>query len=317
MDNDLMSFTITAECSGLRLDQALAKLCPQFSRARLQAWIKSGHVQVNGHPARQRDRTRAGQRLDLRPRPETPNASWAAENIPLDIVHEDEHILVLNKPAGLIVHPGAGHPDATLLNALLYHCDALRQLPRAGIIQRLDKDTSGIMIIAKSSLAHTRLVKDMQQRKIRRQYRALVHGEPISGGRIAHPIGRDPTQRLKMAVIPGGKPAVTHYRLAGRYNGITELQVNLETGRTHQIRVHLAYIKHPVIGDPVYAHRNPLPKKISAELRQGIQGFTRQALHAEVLGVTHPLTGVRQHWQVPAPADYQHLLAMIKQAHAE
>lgn len=312
MDKDLISLTITDEFSELRLDQALAKLCPQFSRSRLQEWIKSGHVLVDGHPARQRDITKTGQTLELIPLLETQNDDWTAEDIPLEIIYEDEHIIVLNKPAGLVVHPGAGNPDSTLVNALLFYCEELRQIPRAGIVQRLDKDTSGIMIIAKSLPAHTNLVKDLQERNIKRQYRTLVHGELTSGGSIDKPIGRHSSHRTKMAVTETGKPAITHYRILNKYKGITELQVNLETGRTHQIRVHMAHIKHPVIGDPVYTNRNQLPKHVSAQLRNTIQTFQRQALHAEALTLNHPVSGTEQHWQVQPPADYQHLLEVIE-----
>ncbi|MGI9228977.1 MAG: 23S rRNA pseudouridine(1911/1915/1917) synthase RluD [Gammaproteobacteria bacterium] len=308
----MISLIITDEYAALRLDQAVAKMCPQFSRSRLQDWIKSGCVLVDGVPARQRDITKSGQVVNINAVPEIHNEDWLAEDIPLHIIHEDEHIIVLDKPAGIVVHPGAGNPNATLVNALLFHCTELQHIPRAGIVQRLDKDTSGIMIVAKSPAAHTQLVRDLQEHRVKREYRALVHGELTSGGTVDKAIGRHPSQRTKMAVTEGGKPAITHYRLLGRYNGITELRVTLETGRTHQIRVHLAYIKHPVIGDPVYSGRNRLPKNISPALRDSLQGFRRQALHAEALTLQHPLTSATMHWQAPPPADYLELLQQIQ-----
>ena len=307
-----LSFTIAAEHASLRLDQALAKQCPQFSRARLQEWIRAGRVLVDGAPCGQRDRTRPGQTIAIDAAPTPRKENWQGEDIPLRVLHEDEDIIVLDKPPGLVTHPGAGNPHATLANALLFHCPQLRHIPRAGIVQRLDKDTSGILVVAKSLPAHTRLARDLQAHRIKREYRALALGEMTGGGVVKQPIARHPTRRVRMAVAENGKPAVTRYRLLGRYPGVTELRVSLETGRTHQIRVHLSHIRHPLIGDPIYGGRNRPPKNCPPALRERLRDFPRQALHAESLTLRHPTQGDARHWQTPPPADYLDLLQAIR-----
>lgn len=299
--------------AGKRLDQVLALLCPQHSRSRLQAWIRDGFVTVDGAALKQKDTVRGGQSIKVRAQLDNRNEKWIEQEIPIDVIHEDEAILVLNKAPGIVVHPGAGNPDRTLVNALLYHCPELAQVPRAGIVQRLDKDTSGIMVVAKTLEAHTRLVMDLQDRKITREYRAVVHGHLISGGTINAAMGRHPTLRTRMAVTDRGKTAITHYRIARKYLICTDLKLTLETGRTHQIRVHLAHLGHPVIGDPVYGGRKRFPKNVSETLREKISAFPRQALHAVRLELLHPLHNENRAWSAPLAADIEDLLAAIRQ----
>jgi 23S rRNA pseudouridine1911/1915/1917 synthase len=310
--DEMRSFTITAAQSGRRLDQALAALLPHHSRARLQGWIREGRVRVNGRAAKPRATVGAGDRIDVDAPPPAPPTADTAEDIPLHVVHEDDAILVLDKPPGLVVHPGAGNPRSTLLNALLHHDPRLAAVPRAGIVQRLDRDTSGIMVIARTPEAHTRLVAQMARREIRREYRAIVSGVLTAGGTIEAPLGRHPADRRRMAVVPAGRRAVTHYRVLERFPAHSYLRVILETGRTHQIRVHLAHIRHPVIGDPVYGRRRHIPGGVSALLREAVMAFPRQALHASDLALVHPLTGQALRWSVPLPADMQHLLDLLR-----
>lgn len=309
---ETLSVTVPEEHGGKRLDQALALLCPQYSRARLQGWIKAGFVTVDGAILAQKDAVRAGQVIEINALLENQNENWTGQALPLDIIHEDSHLIVVNKPPGLVVHPGAGNPDRTLVNALLHHCPELAQAPRAGIVQRLDKDTSGIMVVAKSLTAHAKLVKDLQARAITREYRALVHGELRGGGAVEAPIGRHPRLRTRMAVVARGRPAVTHYRILGRRPGCTELKVTLETGRTHQIRVHLAHLGHPVVGDPHYGGRRRFAKNIPAPLRERVAAFPRQALHAQRLALKHPADGKPVSWSAPLPEDLATLLEGLK-----
>jgi len=235
----------------------------------------------------------------------------APQDIPLNIIHEDEALLVINKPAGLVVHPAPGNPDRTLVNALLHYCPALAELPRAGIIHRIDKDTTGLMVVAKTLTAHTQLVQQLQAREIKREYLALVKGEMISGSSIDQPIGRHPSQRTKMAVVGKGKPAITHYRIKQRFGHYTLLHVQLETGRTHQIRVHLAYIHHPIVGDPTYGGRLQFPKDISEDLQQTLTHFKRQALHAWRLTLDHPVSKQQLSFQAEPPADFVKLIDQL------
>lgn len=309
---ETLSVTVPERHGGKRLDQTLALLCPQHSRARLQGWIKAGFVTVDGASLAQKDAVRDGQVIEINALLENRNENWTGQALPLDIIHEDEHLIVVNKPPGLVVHPGAGNPDRTLVNALLHHCPKLAQAPRAGIVQRLDKDTSGIMVVAKSLAAHTKLVKDLQARAITREYRALVHGELIGGGAVEAPIGRHPLLRTRMAVVAKGRPAITHYRIIGRHPGCTELKVTLETGRTHQIRVHLAHLGHPVVGDPHYGGRKRLAKNIPAMLKERLAAFPRQALHARRLALKHPADGKPVAWSAPLPEDLAALLEGLK-----
>ena len=306
-----LNIDIPAECAGMRLDQALSELLPQYSRSRLQQWIKGGDVEVDGRRLRPRDKVVGGEKVTLRAVVES-EQRWEPQAMPLDILHEDEDILVVNKPAGLVVHPAAGNPDGTLLNALLHHAPQVAALPRAGIVHRLDKDTSGILVVAKSLEARTSLVEQLQRRQFTREYDAVVEGTMTGGGKVDAPIGRHPVDRKRMAVTPGGKPALTHYRLAERFRAHTWLKVRLETGRTHQIRVHMAHIRHPLVGDPVYRGRLRLPAGAGEALRQALREFRRQALHASRLGLAHPRTGEWMEWKVPLPGDLAALIEVLR-----
>ena len=308
--------TITAEVppemDGERFDQAAARLFPDYSRSRLQGWIKKGELLANGEQLRPRDKVYTGTELAIDTQPEDV-VGWQAQDIDLDIIHEDEHILVLNKPAGLVVHPAAGHADGTLVNALLAHVPEMAQLPRGGIVHRLDMDTSGIMVAAKSLLAHQDLVGQLQERTVKREYCAVCIGVMTGGGTVDEAIGRHPKQRKKMSVLAvGGKPAVTHYRVTQRFGHHTCIAVNLETGRTHQIRVHMAHRHYPLVGDPTYGGRPRIPKGASDELITALRGFPRQALHARALGLFHPETGEEVHFECPLPEDMVQLLDVLQ-----
>ena len=297
--------TVPDACAGLRLDQVLARLLPQHSRSRLARWVRNHHVTLDGLPAVPRQKLRGGERIQVDPEPDPQVLAFRAQDIPLDVVYEDETLLVLNKPPGLVVHPGSGNWDGTLLNALLAHAPQLARLPRAGIVHRLDKDTSGLLVVAKTPAAQTDLVRQLQARTVTRAYLALVHGDVARDGKVDAPIGRHPAHRTRMAVVARGKPAVTHYEVVRRFPGATLLRCRLETGRTHQIRVHLDAVGHPLIGDPVYGRR----RSPSGHLR-----FSRQALHAEQLVLTHPATRRQRSWRAPLPDDFRALLAAT--AHA-
>ena len=295
---------VPAECAGLRIDQTLAKLLPEHSRTRLRQWVDQGLVTVDGALPAPRDRVHGGERVVVRIVPAAPVVGDAPEAIALPIVDEDAAILVLDKPAGLVVHPGAGNRSGTLLNALLHHAPSLGTLPRAGIVHRLDKDTSGLMVVAKTPEAQTDLVRQLQARSVARHYLALVHGNVARSVIVDAPIGRHPVQRTSMAVVASGRPARTHVDVVARHGATTLVRCRLETGRTHQIRVHLASIGHPLVGDPVYGAR---ARALSDELR----GFRRQALHAEHLSLVHPVTRRRRTWSSPLPADFATLLAAV------
>jgi 23S rRNA pseudouridine1911/1915/1917 synthase len=297
--------------TGLRLDQALATVFDQHSRSRLQGWIREGRVRLDDRIVSQRHRIQGGEKVEIEVVYDTVQAAQA-EAIDLDIIHEDTHIIVINKPAGLVVHPGAGNQQHTLMNALMHHTDELGKLPRAGIVHRLDKDTTGLMVIAKTPEAHTRLVAAIQARRVRRQYLALVRGELIGGGTIDQPVGRHPVKRTRMAIHHAGKPARTHYVIEERLRGFTLLRCSLETGRTHQIRVHMASLKHPVVGDPVYGGRAFVPPGYAESVRDSIRAFKRQALHACLLELAHPDSGELMSWQAPLPDDFSDLLGVIR-----
>lgn len=304
---------VTEELDGMRLDQVAAQLFPDYSRARLQLWIKSGELMVNGEEHKPRDKLTTGDLLALQAEVEDIER-WEAEDITLDVVYEDETILVVNKPAGLVVHPAAGHASGTMLNGLLAHDTNLGSVPRAGIVHRLDKDTSGLMVVAKTLQAQNHLVNQLQERTVSREYEAVAFGSMTGGGRVEADIGRHPKQRKKMAVVLlGGKEAITHYRLLKRFKHHSHIKCMLETGRTHQIRVHMAHIKHPLVGDPMYAGRPRLPKAASEALIDGLRGFTRQALHARRLALIHPITEEEVSWEVDLPADFKGLLELLEQ----
>ncbi len=290
-------------CLGKRLDQTIAQMFPDYSRSRLKDWILAGSVQVDGKVVtRAREKMMGGETICIHADVEV-EVHYEAQNIPLNIVYEDDDLLVINKPAGLVVHPGAGNPDGTVLNALLHHCPAQDKLPRAGIVHRLDKDTTGLMVVAKSIAAQTNLVEALQAREITREYEAIANGVMTAGGVVDEAIGRHPTKRTHMAVTISGRPSVTHYRVVEKYRLHTRLRLRLETGRTHQIRVHMSYITHPLVGDPVYGGRPRPPKNASEELRTMLRAFKRQALHAAMLSLYHPITGELMTWTAPVPDD--------------
>ncbi len=306
-----LNAVIPAELAGKRLDQALARMFTEHSRSRLQAWIKDGLVSVNNETVNQRKPVRGGEYIEIRASYET-QEKWSAEDIPVDIIYEDKALMIINKPPGLVVHPGAGNRGQTLLNALLHHDPGLEIVPRAGIVQRLDKDTSGIMVVARTPECHNRLVADLQARTVKREYQAIVNGVMTAGGTIDKPIGRHPRKRTQMAVVEHGKPAITHYRVVEKFSHHTHIRIQLETGRTHQIRVHMASLKHPLVGDPVYAGRAKVPKQISDDLLARLQAFPRQALHACALSLTHPLSQETVTFEVPLPEDMQALLSALR-----
>jgi 23S rRNA pseudouridine1911/1915/1917 synthase len=296
--------------AGQRLDAAMASMFPEFSRSRLAAWIKDGAAQLDGRPAQPRAAVRGGEEVRIDAQLE-PVSSAGPEPIPLSLLHVDEHLLVVDKPPGLVVHPGAGNPTGTLVNALLHFDPALAALPRAGIVHRLDKDTSGCLLVARTLQAHAALVAQLAERDIHRQYEAVVVGALVAGGTVDAPIDRHASDRLKMTVRAGGRPAVTHYRLRQRFRAHSLLQVQLETGRTHQIRVHMAHIRHPIVGDPLYGGGLRLPKGASDALVEALRSFQRQALHAERLAFEHPLSGEPIVAEAPRPADLQRLVEAL------
>jgi 23S rRNA pseudouridine1911/1915/1917 synthase len=302
--------------SGRRFDAVLAELFPEYSRSRLAEWIKSGDVRLDGREVRPRDPVRGGEIVVLTAVLEIQTRS-EPEDIALDVLHEDADVFVLNKPAGLVVHPGAGNPAGTLVNALLHRDPALAALPRAGIVHRLDKDTSGVMVVARTLPAHTALVEQLSAREVHRQYLAVVLGALVSGGTVNAAIDRHPRDRLRQAVREDGREAITHYRLRERFRAHTLLECRLETGRTHQIRVHMAHIKHPIVGDPLYGGPLKLPKGATTELVESLRGFKRQALHAETLEFAHPVGGEPIRCSAPMPVDMQALIASLRQDTAE
>jgi 23S rRNA pseudouridine1911/1915/1917 synthase len=315
---DKLTARVPPEFAGQRLDQALAALFADITRSQIQQWIEDGRVTLNGRVPRKRDKVREGDAVEVRPPPPA-QPGWKAQAIPLEIVHEDGDILVINKPAGLVVHPGAGNPQGTLLNALLSHAPELARLPRAGIVHRLDKDTSGLLVVAKTERARQRLIEQLQEHAVEREYLAIVSGVMIAGGTVEAPIGRHRTQRTRMTVSSHGKPAVSHYRVIKKYRAHTLVQVKLESGRTHQIRVHMAHLHYPVVGDPVYGGRLKIPAGAGGKLKNALRGFKRQALHALKLSLIHPRTGERMQWATSVPEDMSRLMAALAEdakAHA-
>jgi 23S rRNA pseudouridine1911/1915/1917 synthase len=297
-----LDLVVPAACAGLRLDQALAQLLPEHSRSRLAQWVRHERVRLEGRAALPREKVWGGERVQIEPAADPRTFSHRAQDIPLTIVHEDEALIVIDKPAGLVVHPGSGNWEGTLLNALLQHAPALANVPRAGIVHRLDKDTSGLLVVAKTLSAQTDLVRQLQARTVSREYVAIAHGRIARDGTVEAPIGRHPVSRTRMAVVARGKAALTHYHVLARYAATTLLACKLETGRTHQIRVHLASIGHPLVGDPVYGKR----------AGKGALSFHRQALHAHRLGLVHPVTQKAVHWEAPIPEDMQRLIAALE-----
>ncbi|WP_347252625.1 23S rRNA pseudouridine(1911/1915/1917) synthase RluD [Legionella sp.] len=301
---------IPREYHGQRLDVVLAQLFPDYSRSQLSSWLKEGFITLNDAKAKPKDKVIGGEHIEIAVALTEIESkdSYLPENIPLSVVYDDEHIVIIDKPAGIVVHPGAGNREHTLMNALLHHFPALHHLPRAGIIHRLDKETTGLLIIAKTLAAHTHLIRQMQAREIKRNYLTLVQGHLISGGEIHTFYGRHPRNRLKMAVCNDGKEAITLYSIRKHYHDFTLLDVQLMTGRTHQIRVHMAYINHPVVGDPLYGGRMRFPSQATNELRERFNHFHRQALHACQLSFTHPETGELLTFTVDLPDDFQQLI---------
>jgi 23S rRNA pseudouridine1911/1915/1917 synthase len=302
---------IPDEAAGQRLDRALAALFPEFSRSRLQTWLKRGQITVDGDVPRPRDAVSGGEQIVVAAQLEAEGPAQP-EAIPLDVRYEDESIIVVNKPAGRVVHPGAGNRDGTLQNALLHYAPELAGVPRAGIVHRLDRDTSGLMVIARTLSAHHALVQQLQARTVSREYLALATGTFTAGGHVEAPIGRHPRDRKRMAVREGGREAITHYRIEERFPAHTLLRCSLETGRTHQIRVHMAYIHHPLVGDPVYGGRTRLPKAATEDIINALRGFRRQALHAWRLALAHPGTGETMSWEADMPPDFGDLLRVMR-----
>ena len=302
--------------AGRRLDQALAELLPQFSRTRIQRWIEEGAVRVNGLAPRARDVVVGGEVAAVEARVQT-ETGVAAEKLPLDIVHQDASIIVLNKPPGLVVHPGAGNREHTLQNALLAHDPKLARVPRAGLVHRIDKDTSGLLVVARTLEAHTALVAALGDHEIERESLSLCTGVMTGGGTVDEPIGRHRTQRTKMAVRRDGRAAVTHYRIETRYRAHTLARVRLETGRTHQIRVHMAHAGYPIVGDPVYGGRRRIPAGATPALKSALEGFHRQALHAARLSFSHPKSGKPVKYEAPIPPDLADLLGALERDTAE
>ncbi|OZS68363.1 23S rRNA pseudouridine(1911/1915/1917) synthase RluD [Proteus mirabilis] len=307
-----LNATVADSQLGQRLDQALAELFPDYSRSRIKEWILDNRVQVNDKIINKpKEKMLGGEKIEVDALIEE-DVRWEPQNIPLNIVYEDDDILVINKPRDLVVHPGAGNPDGTVLNALLYRYPEIVNVPRAGIVHRLDKDTTGLMVVAKTVPAQTHLVEALQRREITREYEAVATGRMTAGGLVNEPISRHPTKRTHMAVHPMGKPAVTHYRVMEHFRAHTRLRLRLETGRTHQIRVHMAHIHHPLIGDQLYGGRPRPLKGASEEFRETLHRFDRQALHATMLRLYHPITGIEMEWHAPLPDDMVELIRVLK-----
>ncbi|PPD34197.1 MAG: 23S rRNA pseudouridine(1911/1915/1917) synthase RluD [Methylomonas sp.] len=306
----ILTARVPEELAGMRLDQCLAEIFPDYSRSKLQIWLKDGRVLVDGEQRKGREKLDGGEEIELDAEAEQV-VEYDAEDIPLDIVYEDDSILIVNKPAGLVVHPAVGNWTGTLVNALLNHVPSLDTLPRAGIVHRIDKDTSGLLMVAKTLQAHNSLVEQLQGRSIHREYLALVKGWMTAGGTVDQPIGRHPVDRKRNAVRRDGKEAVTHYRLEQRFKRHTLIRVKLETGRTHQIRVHMSHINYPLVGDQTYGGRFQMPAECNPALADALRNFKRQALHATKLGLDHPDTDDYMEWELPMPEDMQNLIKLL------
>jgi len=310
--NNRLTARVPEQLRGERLDRGLAILFPDISRTQIKHWILDGHVTVDGRPMRPREKLAGGENIEIDATLEADTA-WSAQDLPLNVVYQDEDLIVVDKSAGRVVHPGAGNPDHTLVNALLHYAPELDSVPRAGLIHRLDKDTSGLLVVARNRVAHKRLVEQLQARAVRREYEAIVTGVMIAGGAVDAAIGRHPVHRTRMAVVAGGRPAVTHYRVLERFRNHTYIRLRLETGRTHQIRVHMASIGYPILGDPLYGGGRRIFRHASDVCRQLVENFGRQALHAVMLGLTHPRTGVWMEWRSALPADIAGLLEALRE----
>ncbi|MFT5718104.1 MAG: 23S rRNA pseudouridine1911/1915/1917 synthase [Oleiphilaceae bacterium] len=303
-------FVVPLRLSDCRLDQVMTELMPDYSRSRLQQWIKAGSVLVNKKTLRPKDKVRVNDLIEVHAELES-QGDWEAEDIDIDVVYEDDDIIIINKPAGMVVHPAVGNYTGTLVNALLHHYPDIEAVPRAGIVHRLDKDTTGLMVVAKTLIAHAHIVNQLQTREMGREYEAVVANPMTGGGKVDAAIARSPKNRKKMALHPFGKVAITHYRILERFPAYTHLRVKLETGRTHQIRVHMASINHPLIGDQTYGGRLKLPAGASEEVKEVLRTFGRQALHAKEITLIHPRTGEEMNWESELPSDMQALLATL------
>lgn len=303
---------LTEEHAGKRLDVVLAELFPDYSRSHLKSWIEQGQVLVGGQQVKAKTRMAGDEQIQVTPTEGEDDSRVIAENIPLDIIYQDDDIIVINKPADMVVHPAAGVYHGTVQNALLFHAPALAQVPRAGIVHRLDKDTTGLMVVARNLSAHKYLVEQIQRHDVIREYQAIVHGVLTGGGMVDRPIGRHPRDRVRMAVRENGREAITHYRLLKRYREHSHILVQLETGRTHQIRVHMSYLRHPLVGDPVYSGRHRIPAGATQALVDYLQQFTRQALHAWRLHFQHPVSAEPMQFEADLPADMQQLLQLLE-----
>jgi 23S rRNA pseudouridine1911/1915/1917 synthase len=308
---ETLTIIIPERMTGYRLDVALSEMLPDYSRSKITAWIKSGDALVNNKAFKPKDKVNGSQMVMLSLNKKQ-NNDWSAENIALNIVFEDEDIIVINKQFGIVTHPGAGNWTGTLANALLYYDPSLSKLDRAGIVHRLDKNTSGLMVIARNEKSQKYLIEQLQSHLVDREYSAIVYGHMIAGGTVDEPVGRDPKDRVKQAVSVSGKDATTHYRAIDRFKSHTHVKAILETGRTHQIRVHLSYVGHSLIGDPMYGGRVRFPKKASEELKEALLNFKRQALHSKKLTLTHPISGESMSWKAPLPDDMLGLLEVLK-----
>ncbi len=315
-ERELLETVVPLEQAGRRFDQVLAELFPDFSRSRLTEWIKKGEALLDGAEAKPKQMLRGGETVAVWV---TPSIETHAEpeDIALDIRHADEDVMVVNKPAGLVVHPGAGNPRGTLVNALLHFDPKMAELPRAGIVHRLDKDTSGLMVVARSLRAHASLVEQLSGRTVKRQYLAVVAGSMVAGGTVDAPMGRHPSDRIRQAVVENGREAVTHYRVRERFRSHTLVECRLETGRTHQIRVHMAHVRHPLVGDPLYGGSLRIPRGATEALSEGLRVFKRQALHAETLAFVHPLSGETLTFESTMPEDMKRLLVQLREDTAE
>lgn len=307
----ILNIIIPNRMIGNRLDSSLSEMLPDYSRSKITAWIKSGDALINQMTFKPKDKVNGNEVVCLTLNQKQSN-NWIAEKIPLNIVYEDKDIIVINKRFGLVTHPGAGNWSGTLANALLYYDSSLSILDRAGIVHRLDKNTSGLMVVARNEKSQKYLIEQLQNHSIEREYSSIVYGHMIAGGAVDEPIGRDPKDRVKQAVLINGKDAVTHFRVIDRFKSHTHVKAILETGRTHQIRVHLSHVGHPLVGDPVYGGRVRFPKKASVELKEALINFKRQALHSKKLTLIHPVSGELMSWKVPLPDDMQNLLEVLK-----